>query len=117
MVIFPEIPPAETTVLDIVHNNVKSAFVHDGLMVAQCHARCDGRSVHNSGLKVYTSPHALMAIRNMALHDILFLQESEAWFASFDQRFGSRFKDVGQLDDYEQPLVPIYQRAKARFVK
>jgi hypothetical protein len=29
-VIFPEIPPAETGVLDIVHSNVKAQFVHDG---------------------------------------------------------------------------------------
>jgi len=44
LVIFPEIPPAETGVLDIVHSNVKAQFVHDGLMVAQCHSRCDGGS-------------------------------------------------------------------------
>jgi heptaprenyl diphosphate synthase len=91
LVIFPEIAETETTVLDVVHSNIKSQFVHDGLMVAQCHARCDGRSVHCPGLKVYTSPHPLIAMRCMALHDILFLAENESWFASYDQRFGSRF--------------------------
>ncbi len=117
LVIFPEIPPLETTVLDVVHRNIKSQFVHDGLMVAQFHAHCDGRSVHHPGLKVYTSPHPLIAMRYMALHDILFVDENESWFASYDQRFGSRFKEPEKLEDYEKPLVDIYRRAKARFVK
>jgi len=117
LVIFPEIPPAETTVLDVVHSNIKSQFVHDGLMVAQCHPRCDGRSVHSPGLKVYTSPHPLIAIRYMALHDILFLADNATWFACYDQRFGSRFKEPETLEDYEKPLINVYRRAKARFVK
>ena len=117
LVIFPEIPETETSVLDVVHSNIKSQFVHDGLMVAQCHARCDGRSVHSPGLKVYTSPHPLIAMRYMALHDVLFLADNESWFASYDQRFGSRFKEPETLEDYEKPLIDVYKRAKARFVK
>lgn len=117
LVIFPEIPETETTVLDVVHSNIKSQFVHDGLMVAQCHARCDGRSVHSPGLKAYTSPHPLIAMRYMAPHDILFLAENESWFAFYDQRFGSRFKEPETLEDYEKPLIDVYRRAKARFVK
>jgi len=117
LVIFPEIPPNETPVLDVVHCNIKSQFVHDGLMVAQCHARCDGRSVHSPGLKVYTSPYPMMAIRYMAMHDLLFLEENEPWFAYYDQRFGSRFKEPEKLEDYERPLLEIYRRAKARFVR
>ena len=115
--IFPEIPAGETTVLDVVHNNIKSHFVHHGLMVAQCHARCDGRSVHSPGLKVYTSPHPFIAMRYMALHDILFLEQNESWFASYDQRFGARFKEPENFEDFEKPLMDVYRRAKARFVK
>lgn len=88
LIIFPEIPPRETGVLDIVYANVKSSCVHDGLMVAQCHARCDGRSTHNPAFEVYTSPYPLISMRHMALHDIL-LHENEAWFASYDLRFGA----------------------------
>jgi heptaprenyl diphosphate synthase len=117
LVIFPEIPPAETGVLDIVHCNIKSQFIHDGLMVAQCHARCDGRSVHHPGLKVYTSPHPMMAIRYMALHDILFVGDNESWFAAYDQRFGLRFREPEKLEDYEKPLMDVYRRAKTRFVQ
>jgi heptaprenyl diphosphate synthase len=117
LIIFPEIPAAETGVLDIAHANVKSACVHDGLMVAQCHPRCDGRSVHSPSLKVYTAPHAMMAMRHMAFHDILFLQDNESWFASYDLRFGARFREPEKLEDFEKPLVDIYRRAKARLLR
>ncbi len=117
LIVFPQLPEEETNVLDIVHANIKSACVRDGLMVAQFHARCDNRSVHNPALKVYTSPYPLFAMRHMALHDILFLEETESWFVAYDQRFGARFKEPEKLEDYEKPLVEIYRRAKARFVR
>ena len=66
---------------------------------------------------MYTSPYPLIAMRYMALHDILFLEDNELCFASYDQRFGSRFKEPEKLEDYEKPLIDIYRRAKARFVK
>lgn len=117
LIIFPEIPPDQTNVLDIVHDNIKTQFVREGLMVTQCHGRCDGRSVHNPALKVFVSPYPLMALRYMALHDILFVEENEKWFAAYDQRFGTRFKEPEKLADFEKPLLEVYRRAKARFVR
>jgi hypothetical protein len=116
LIIFPEIPAEETEVLDLAHAAVKSQCVRDGLMVAQCHSRCDGRSVHNRALKVYTSPYPMFVIRHMAIHDILFLEENESWFASYDLRYGALYKEPEKLDDCEKPLIEIYRRAKARFL-
>jgi len=117
LIVFPEIPAEETEVLDLVHAAVKSQFVRDGLMLAQCHARCDGRSVHNRALKVYTSPYPMFALRHMAMHDILFLEENEAWFSAYDLRFGSRFKEPERLEELEKPLLEIYRRAKTRYLR
>jgi hypothetical protein len=117
LIVFPEIPARETGVLDIVHAKIKSACVHDGLMVAQCHARCELGSVHNPGLKVYTSPYPLIAMRHMALHDIIFLQDNEAWFTSYDLRFGARFREPDKLEDFERPMLDIYRRAKMKLVR
>ena len=117
LVIFPEIPATEGEVLDVAHDNIKTEFVRDGLMVTQCYPRSDGRSVHNPALRVYASPLSLMAIRYMALHDILFVEEDEAWFGAYDQRFGIRFRDPEKLEDYEKPLLNIYRRAKGRFIR
>ena len=100
-----------------MHANIKSACVHDGLMVTQCHARCDGRSVHNPALKVFTSPFPLIAMRHMALHDILFLQDNESWFAAYDLRFGARFREPEKLEDFERPMLDFYRKAKTRLIR
>lgn len=117
LILFPEIPEEETDVLDVVHSSIKSACVTDGLMIAQCHRRCDGRSVHNPALKVYTSPYPLIAMRHMALHDILFLQENQEWFHAYDLRFGARFREPETLDEYERPLLEPYRRTKAKWLR
>jgi uncharacterized protein DUF6875 len=117
LIIFPEIPPDETDVLDVVHASIKSQCVRDGLMVAQCHARCNGRSVHNPALKVYGSPFPFIAMRHMALHDVLFLHDDEMWFHAFDLLFGARFREPEKLQDFERPFLDIYLRAKAKFVR
>jgi len=88
-----------------------------GLMVTQCHARCDGRSVHNPALKVFTSPFPLIAMRQMALHDILFLQDNESWFAAYDLRFGARFREQEKLEDFERPMLDLYRKTKARLLR
>jgi hypothetical protein len=117
LIVFPEIPAEETEVLDLAHASVKSQFVRDGLMVTQCHSRCDGRSVHNVNLKVYASPHPMFVLRHMAIHDILFVSDSESWFAAYDLRFGALYKEPEKLSDCEKPLIEIYRRTKARFLK
>ena len=117
LIVFPEIPQEETEVLDLAHSAMKSQFVREGLMIAQCHARCDGRSVHNQALKVYTSPYPMFVMRHMAIHDILFIEENEPWFSAYDLRFGALFKEPERLEEFEKPLIEIYRRAKSRFLR
>jgi len=117
IVVFPEIPKESAAVLDLVHTLIKPAFVHDGMMVTQCYPGCDKPSVRNPELRAYDSPYPLMAMRLMAIHDILFVGEDEDWFSAYHLRFGTRFRDPTTLKDYEQPLFEEYARAKARFIK
>jgi Domain of unknown function (DUF6875) len=115
--VFPEITTETAHVLDLVHSQIKSTFVRDGLMVTQCYPGCDMRSVRNPELRAYDSPYPLMAMRMMAIHDILFVGDCEEWFSAYSLRFGARFRDARTLKDFEQPLLEEYSRAKARFVK
>lgn len=117
LAVFPEIPQQQSAVLDLVHARIKSAFVQEGLMVTQSYPRCDMRSVRNPELRVYESPYPLMALRLMAIHDILFVGENPDWFAAYHLRFGSQLRDPKTLRDYELPLLEEYARAKARFIK
>lgn len=117
IIVFPEISAESAPVLDVVHSQIKSTFVHDGLMATQCYPGCDMRSVRNPELRAYDSPYPLMAMRMMAIHDILFVGDCEEWFSAYFLRFGGRFRDARTLKDYEQPLLEEFSRAKARFVK
>jgi heptaprenyl diphosphate synthase len=115
--VFPEIPARAAAVLDLVQAQVKTAFVHEGLMVTQSYPGCEMMSVRNPAPRVYESPYPLMALRQMAIHDILFVGENEEWFSAYHLRFGAQFRDPKTLKDYEQPLLEEYAKAKARFAR
>ena len=103
--------------LDFVQAKIKHKFVNSGLMVGQFHQNCNERGVYNRGFRVSISPYPLIAVRHMALHDIIFLKENEAWFKAYNIRFGERFKEPDKLDDYQKPLLGTYLGAKEKFLK
>lgn len=117
LVIFPEIPSERTYVLDIVHTKIKTKFVQVGLMAAQFHQNCDERGVYNRGFRVSLSPYPLIAVRYMALHDIIFLKDNEEWFKAYNLRYGEKFREPDKLEDYNKPLLGVYLEAKERFLK
>jgi heptaprenyl diphosphate synthase len=117
LIVFPESPPERTYVLDIVHAKVKHKFVDLGLMTGQFHQNCDERGIYNRGYRVSISPYPLIAVRQMALHDIIFLKEIEDWFKAYNIRYGEKFKEPDKLDDYQKPLLGMYLEAKEKFLK
>jgi heptaprenyl diphosphate synthase len=117
LVIFPEIPPERTYVLDIVHSKIKHKFVASGLMIGQFHQNCNERGIYNRGYRISISPYPLIAIRHMALHDIIFLKENEDWFKAYNIRYGEKFKEPDKLEDYQKPLLGTYLEAKEKFLK
>jgi hypothetical protein len=117
LIIFAEIPPERTYVLDIAQAKIKSKFVQAGLMVGQFHQNCDDRSVHNRGFHVSISPYPLIAIRHMAIHDIIFLKDNEEWFKAYNNRYGELFREPNKLEDYTKPLVAPYLDAKGKYLK
>jgi hypothetical protein len=119
LVVFPDIPKEQTNILDVVHRNIKNKFVEAGLMIGQFHPKCKEKSIHNQGFLASLSPYPLIAIRNMAPHDIIFLDDPEhpEWFSTYNLRFGERFKEPDKLDVHEMPLLPYYVKARNRYVK
>lgn len=115
LVVFPDIPDNKTEVLDVAHRRIKSQFVERGLMVAQFHKRCKERGIYNGAFHVNISPHPLLAIRHMAIHDILFVGSNRAWFKEYNIRFGDRFREPDKVEDWNKHLIDLYQRAKERF--
>jgi hypothetical protein len=117
LVVFPEMPQDRTFVLDIVHSKIKTRFVQAGLMVGQFHSNCEDRGVYNRSFRISTSPYPLIAIRSMAIHDIIFIRDNEEWFKAYNIRYGEKFREPDKLDDYNKPLIGLYMEAKGKFLK
>jgi len=64
-------------------------------------------------------PYPLMAIRNMEVHDIVFLADGKHldWFAEYNARYGEGFKDPEKFDDKSKALFSYYQRAREAYLK
>ena len=112
--VFNNIPEEESFILDVVHNNIKDKFVENGLMIGQFHPNCDERGVYNRKFKVSVAPYSFFAIRNMAIHDILFLKEKREWFMAFNAWYGEKFRK-GDLDEHTNHLEEHYLMAKKKF--
>jgi hypothetical protein len=111
VVVMPRMGPAGWDCLDAVYAYLKNFAVVSGLMIGQFHPRCDERAVRNPEFRVSVAPVAMLAIRHMAPHDILFLHHSEQWFKEYDLRFGSHY-ERGRIRD--SLLLSLYGEARDR---
>jgi hypothetical protein len=112
LTVMPRMGPAGWECLDAVYYaHLKDFAVQSGLMVGQFHPRCDERAVRNHDFRVSVAPVALLAMRLMAPHDILFLNRSERWFEEYDLRFGSHYQR-GRIRD--PLLLSLYGEACER---
>jgi heptaprenyl diphosphate synthase len=116
IVVFHNIRENHTSVLDVVHERLKDKFVENGLMLGQFHQHCDERCIHNPGFPVAISPHPLIAVRNMAIHDILFLGDNANWFKAYDLRFGQRFSEPEKIAGADKHLFVRYSAAKDKWM-
>lgn len=119
LVVFPDIPENQVNVLDLVHEKIKSEFVQSGLMVGQFHAKCDVQGIHNPAFRPSRAPYPLLAIRNMEVHDIIFLSDwkYQTWFAEYNARYGERFKEPEKFDDLSRALFTYYVKARDGYVQ
>jgi hypothetical protein len=109
LIVMPRMGPAGWDRLDAVYYaRLKDSAVQSGLMVGQFHPRCDERAVRNPEFQVSVAPVALLAMRHMAPHDILFLHRSGRWFEQYDLRFGPHFQR-GRIRD--PLLLSLYREA------
>ena len=111
VVAFPNIPQDKSGVLDSIQVQVKTEFVRNGLMVGQFHQTCSEPGIHNGDFAVSRSPFALLAMRYMALHDILFLNQEKVWFDAYYLHYGARY-ERGQVSNREGFVDLFYKTQK-----
>lgn len=118
LVVFPKLDQKRHGVLDVVHRLAKDSMVEKGLMIGQFHPHCRTPAAHNPAWKdVSACPIALIAMRFMAVHDLVFLAERKHWFLSYHERFGDRFANPDSLGPHKAHLAPLYEAAKRRFLQ
>ena len=111
LVVMPRMDTADWECLDAVYEHLKDFAVERGVMIGQFHPHCDERAVRNPEFRVSVAPVAMLAIRHMAPHDILFLHRSERWFKEYDARFQSHYQR-GRIRD--SLLLSLYRTARDR---
>eukprot|EP00164_Ancoracysta_twista_P009874 GFYU01014727.1.p1 GENE.GFYU01014727.1~~GFYU01014727.1.p1 ORF type:complete len:553 (+),score=139.37 GFYU01014727.1:298-1956(+) len=75
IIIFPDIPISKAKVLiDGVQRKMKPEFVKRGLMLGEFHKRNNSSGLHNPDFYPLRTPFPSLALRGMALSDIVFLK-------------------------------------------
>src|SRR5947208_11361656 len=86
--------------IDEGHKAAKDDIVAQGLMLGQFHPLCTEPAARNPLFPVNRAPYPLYAIRNMALHDILFLHDNPTWFHHYQKGFGHRYGSGTRMDPH-----------------
>ncbi|KUO06369.1 DUF6875 domain-containing protein [Streptomyces sp. DSM 15324] len=111
LIVLPDLPHEAFGMLDEAHAQVKTETVERGLMIGQFHPECDEPAARNPAFMVSRSPVPLVAVRAIAVHDILFLGERADWFAQYHRRFGERYRSGS--DGAGPLLMTAYHKALA----
>lgn len=110
LVVMPDLPHQDWHLIDDAHRQVKDEIVARGLMIGQFHPECLEPAARNPVFPVNRSPVPAFAIRNLALHDVLFLNSNRQWFEHYRAHFGPRY--TGHVD----PLFrSLFDEASRRF--
>ena len=113
LVVFPNIPQEDAPVVDEVARELKTGFVQSGLMIGEFHPRSNIAAIRNPEFHPMVAPFPMLAIRNMTVHDILFLHQKKIWFDEFNARMGQLYQEnkVSNKDG----LVDLYNATKERY--
>lgn len=83
IVVFDDLESEHWHLVDDAHRASKPAAVRLGLMLGQFHPRCDAPAAHNERFLVNRAPVPLIVVRQMAPHDVLFLEQDPEWLEHY----------------------------------
>jgi heptaprenyl diphosphate synthase len=102
VIVLPDLDENGCQVLDDAHRAIKPIAVARGMMIGQFHPTCTEPAARNAEFPVSRAPVPLVAIRAMALHDVLFLHGREDWFTEYHRRF------AGHHEPGRKAIEPLF---------
>jgi hypothetical protein len=112
VMVLPRLPTECWHLLDELQARAKPQLADRFLMMGQFHPNCVETAARNPEFFVSRSPVPMLALRNMAFHDILFLDSDAHTFAAYSRKFGARYTTSAAFD----PLFrQRYECARQRF--
>ncbi len=113
IIVLPDTDAEGWVAIDALYPELKDVAIELGLMIGQFHPNCDERAVRNPAFPVSISPIALLAVRRIAPHDVLFLHDDERWFTAYEERFGMNVRAGKVRDTFMREL---HASASSRFL-
>jgi heptaprenyl diphosphate synthase len=113
IIVLPDTDAEGWAAIDALYPVLKGVAIELGLMIGQFHPNCDERAVRNPAFPVSISPIALLAVRRIAPHDVLFLHDDERWFTAYEERFGTNIRAGKVRDTFMREL---HATATSRFL-
>jgi len=90
---YPYLDKSEYIKIELIQNKLKPLFVEENLMIGQFYPGCKEKGLWNDRFFPLDSPISLLAIRNMAITDIVFLMSTNSFLDKYLQVFGKRGED------------------------
>jgi hypothetical protein len=87
---YPYLDKDEYLKIEAIQNELKPIFVEESLMIGQFYPGCKERGLWSDKFFPLDSPIAFLAVRNMAITDIVFLRSNELFLQKYLQVFNKR---------------------------
>ncbi|MEM7132149.1 MAG: DUF6875 domain-containing protein [Chloroflexota bacterium] len=113
LVVFPNVLKENAPIVDQIAKELKTSVVQLGLMLGEFHPNSKIDSIRNPNFHPMVSPYPMLVIRNMAVHDILFLHQQQSWFEEYNKRFGEQYQRNRVSN--EHGLVDLYYSSLKKF--
>ena len=104
IVAMPDLAPNDWWLIDEGHRLAKDDAVSNGIMIGQFHPACTAPAARNPLFPVNQAPLPLIAVRNMAFHDIIFLHDHAGWFPHYRDRYEHFYAPDTKIDPHFRRL-------------
>ena len=117
LAVFPDVKKVDYPIIKRIQVDVRLRFAESNMMLGPFYPRSRSKSAYGGRAKLFDAPYPFFAIRQMAIHDILFMSDDPASFDIYNRRYGARFRSKklsGDEAKYRERYFKILDRFASR---